>query len=566
MDKVINFIDLESNHLADLQAFARQQLGIRSVTLLRKKELIDLIQEKLREESERQNAAHSGRQPAALPTEESAAAPAALEKPAAPKRGRPRKKAPEAPAAPEVSTDANAAASAEAEVSENVKKALFQKAASAYKNKLAAEKAKEAAEKMPEEAEAPEGEEGADRGAAKPKTQADLSNAAPVQGVLEIAPDGYGFLRTKNYFPSEKDIYVSNGMIKKHNLRNGDHVKGLALPVRSNDKFPPLHSVEAVNDVPYTKDAVRPHFDALTPVFPDARLTLETAVDPSELATRIIDLIAPIGKGQRGLIVSPPKAGKTMLLKKIANAITMNYPEVKLIILLIDERPEEVTDIQRSTNVEVAYSTFDELPEHHTKISEMVLERSKRLVEQGRDVVILMDSITRLARAYNITVPVSGRSLSGGLDPSALFKPKKFFGAARNIENGGSLTIIATALIDTGSRMDEVIFEEFKGTGNMEIHLDRKLSERRIFPAIDLNKSGTRREDLLLSDKELESVQLMRKHLSEGRTDKVAEFIISTLSATKNNAQFIKKLSENFASADKNKTPDDQIINNLFNY
>ena len=283
-----------------------------------------------------------------------------------------------------------------------------------------------------------------------------------------------------------------------------------------------------------------------------------------ELATRLIDLIAPIGKGQRGLIVSPPKAGKTVLLKKIANSITQNHPDVHLIVLLIDERPEEVTDMQRSTTGEVVYSTFDELPEHHTRISENVLEYSKRLVEMGKDVVILLDSITRLARAYNLTVPVTGRTLSGGLDPSALFKPKKFFGAARNIEDGGSLTIIATALVETGSRMDEVIFEEFKGTGNMELHLDRKLSEKRVFPALDINRSSTRREDLLLSRRELEGVELMRKHFSEGRTERVTEMIINNLTKTPNNQKFVASIRESFKNTDGDLT--DISVDTLFDF
>ena len=564
MDSLINFINLESNSLADLQAFARTQLGIRSVTTLRKKELIELIREKLREESIRQSNAAAAAQTAQEPSnnvqitdKEEASFPSqsvvseqmgTQEKPVV-RRGRPRKKP------IEQEGDQSLAIQKEA-VEKAIYKKLLSTRTSSNEAVPAAEPEKSSGEPLSETASA----------APQQKPQIDLSNASPVQGILEIVTDGYGFLRSKNYYLSDKDVYVSNGMIKKQGLRNGDFIKGLALPVRSGEKFPPLCMVESINGIPYSRDNVRPNFDALTPVFPDSRLTLETITNPNELATRIIDLIAPIGKGQRGLIVSPPKAGKTMLLKKIANAITTNYPDVKLIILLIDERPEEVTDIQRSTNVEVAYSTFDELPEHHTKISEIVLEHSKRLVEQGQDVVILMDSITRLARAYNITVPVSGRSLSGGLDPSALFKPKKFFGAARNIENGGSLTIIATALIETGSRMDEVIFEEFKGTGNMEIHLDHKLSERRIFPAIDLNKSGTRREDLLLSKRELDSVQLMRKNLSEGRTDKVAEYIINTLASTKNNDQFITKIMENFASAEKTRAADDIIISNLFNY
>ena len=326
--------------------------------------------------------------------------------------------------------------------------------------------------------------------------QADkFENDDPVEGVLEVMPDGYGFLRGDNYLSGPKDIYVSPSQIRRFNLKTGDKVGGKARIPKEGEKFQALLFVQSINGDMPDLAARRTPFEYLTPIYPEERINLETS--PREHATRLIDLIAPIGKGQRGMVVSPPKAGKTILLKKIANAVCTNYPEIELIVLLIDERPEEVTDMQRSIKGEVIYSTFDEVPEHHTKVAEMVLERAQRLVEQRKDVVILLDSITRLARAYNLTIPPTGRTLSGGLDPGALHKPKKFFGAARNIENGGSLTIIATALVETGSRMDDVVFEEFKGTGNMELHLDRKLSEKRIFPAIDLQKSGTRREELL---------------------------------------------------------------------
>ena len=324
-------------------------------------------------------------------------------------------------------------------------------------------------------------------------TSEKIESDDPIEGVLEVLPDGYGFLRSENYLSGPKDVYVSPSQIRRFGLKTGDKIKGKGRIPKEGEKFQALLYVQTVNsDTPDVASKRKP-FEHLTPIYPDSKLTLETA--PRELSTRLIDLIAPIGKGQRGMIVSPPKAGKTILLKKIANSISTNYPEVELIVLLIDERPEEVTDMQRSIKGEVIYSTFDELPEHHIKVAEMVLERAQRLVEQQKDVVILLDSITRLARAYNLTIPPTGRTLSGGLDPGALHKPKKFFGAARNIEFGGSLTIMATALIETGSRMDDVIFEEFKGTGNMELHLDRKLSEKRIFPAIDINKSGTRREE-----------------------------------------------------------------------
>ncbi|HOM03805.1 MAG TPA: transcription termination factor Rho [Acetivibrio sp.] len=366
----------------------------------------------------------------------------------------------------------------------------------------------------------------------------------PVEGVLEVLPDGYGFLRSDNYLSGPKDVYVSPSQIRRFNLKTGDKIKGKGRIPKEGEKFQALLYVQSVNGDPPEVAAKRVPFEYLTPIYPDQRITLETT--PRELSTRLIDLIAPIGKGQRGMIVSPPKAGKTILLKKIANAITNNYPEMELIVLLIDERPEEVTDMQRSIKGEVIYSTFDEVPEHHIKVAEMVLERAQRLVEQKKDVVILLDSITRLARAYNLTIPPTGRTLSGGLDPGALHKPKRFFGAARNIENGGSLTIMATALIETGSRMDDVIFEEFKGTGNMELHLDRRLSEKRIFPAIDVNRSGTRREELLLDQKELEGIWAIRKAMSNMGTAEVTEMIINRLMQTKNNAEFVNSINVAF--------------------
>ena len=363
-----------------------------------------------------------------------------------------------------------------------------------------------------------------------------------VEGVLEVLPDGYGFLRGENYLSTSKDVYISPVQIRRFKLDNGDKVKGIARMPKEEEKFPALIYVGEVNDEAPEMAYKRRKFDDLTPIYPNERIHLETA--PNEYAMRIIDLMSPIGKGQRGMIVAPPKVGKTTLLKKIANSITINNPEIELIVLLIDERPEEVTDMRRSINGDVIFSTFDELPEHHVKVAEMVLERAKRLTEQNKDVVILLDSITRLARAYNLVMPSSGRTLSGGLDPSALHKPKKFFGAARNIENGGSLTILATALIETGSRMDDVIFEEFKGTGNMEVHLDRGLSEKRIFPAIDINKSGTRREELLLSPKELEVVFALRKAMSSRSVVEVTEQLIEQMMTTKNNEEFLNKISK----------------------
>ncbi len=360
-------------------------------------------------------------------------------------------------------------------------------------------------------------------------------------GVLEIQPDGYGFLRAENCLPGPNDVYISIAQIRRFNLRNGDHVAGKTRPQREGDRYSAILYITSINGEEPEKAAERPRFEDLVPIYPNERLRLEPPIGNGDLSLRLIDMLAPIGKGQRGMIVSQPKAGKTTLLKKVANAITAQYPDVHLIVLLIDERPEEVTDMQRSIDGEVIYSTFDEEPEHHTRVSEMVLDRAQRLVEMGKDVVVLLDSITRLARAYNLTITPTGRSLSGGLDPGALFRPKRFFGAARNIENGGSLTIIATALVETGSRMDDIIFEEFKGTGNMELHLDRKLSDRRVFPAIDLLKSGTRREELLLSEDEMNGEYQVRKMLA-GRQQEMYEQLIELMSKTIDNKDFFTRL------------------------
>ncbi len=362
------------------------------------------------------------------------------------------------------------------------------------------------------------------------------------EGILEVLPDGYGFLRGDNYLSSTKDVYISPIQIRRFRLVTGDLVKGISR-CKEGEKFPSLIFVGEVNGEHPEKALKRTRFEDLTPIYPNERLRLETV--PSNYATRMIDIISPIGKGQRGLIVAQPKAGKTTLLKEIANSISTNNPECELIMLLIDERPEEVTDMQRSIKGQVVYSTFDELPEHHAKVAEMVIERAKRLVEQNKDVVILLDSITRLARAYNLVVPSSGRTLSGGIDPASLHKPKKFFGAARNIENGGSLTILATALTETGSRMDDVIFEEFKGTGNMEVLLDRTLAEKRIFPAIDMNRSNTRKEELLLDKSELETAALIRKAMHNMSSAESTEEILKVIKATNNNREFLKKV--NFA-------------------
>lgn len=382
----------------------------------------------------------------------------------------------------------------------------------------------------------------------KSETRIDLDSGQVANGILEVMSEGYGFIRCENFLPGENDIYVAPSQIRRFNLKTGDIVKGKIRVKTQNEKFAALLYVETVNDRKLDEAIKRPGFENLTPIFPNERLRMETARE--NMAMRIVDLISPIGKGQRGMIVSQPKAGKTTLLKEIAKSIQKNNPDMHMIILLIDERPEEVTDIKENIqgeNVEVIYSTFDELPEHHKRVSEMVIERAKRLVEHKQDVIILLDSITRLARAYNLTVQPSGRTLSGGLDPAALHMPKRFFGAARNMREGGSLTILATALVETGSKMDDVVFEEFKGTGNMELVLDRKLSEKRVFPAIDISKSGTRREDLLLDKDEQEAVYIMRKALNGMKKDDAAEKILDMFSKTKNNnelIQVVKKLKK----------------------
>ena len=372
-----------------------------------------------------------------------------------------------------------------------------------------------------------------------------LDSGTTVRGILEVMQDGYGFIRSANYLPGENDVYVSPSQIRRFNLKTGDILEGNTRIKTQQEKFSALLYLSKVNDTDPMKIMHRKNFEDMTPIFPNERLSLECG--KTSTAMRIMDLMSPIGKGQRGMIVSPPKAGKTTLLKQVALSVQKNNPEVHLLILLIDERPEEVTDIRESIegeNVEVIYSTFDELPEHHKRVSEMVIERAKRLVEHKKDVMILIDSITRLARAYNLTVPPSGRTLSGGLDPAALHMPKRFFGAARNMREGGSLTILATALVDTGSKMDDVVYEEFKGTGNMELVLDRKLSEKRMFPAIDILKSGTRREDLLLSREELEAVESMRKGLNGLRQEEAVDNILNMFSRTKNNEELIQMVKK----------------------
>jgi transcription termination factor Rho len=373
------------------------------------------------------------------------------------------------------------------------------------------------------------------------RTQTESMGFKYGEGVLDVIEDGFGFLRGERFLPGSDDIYVSQSQIRRFGLRTGDKVSGQTRPPKDNEKFFSLLRVEAVNGIDPETARRRPNFDQLTPIFPLELIDLET--QPHILSTRLLNLVAPVGRGQRGLIVSPPKAGKTVILKSIANGITANYEDIHLMVCLIGERPEEVTDMKRSVDGEVVSSTFDEPVEDHTKVAEMALERAKRLVEGGRDVVILLDSITRLARAYNLAVPPSGRTLSGGIDPIALYPPKRFFGAARNIEGGGSLTIVATCLVDTGSRMDDVIYEEFKGTGNMELHLDRKLAERRIYPSIDIQRSGTRREDLLLDDHALRQVYTMRRMVSMLGGTEGTELLLGRLAKTQNNAEFLVSLS-----------------------
>lgn len=405
-------------------------------------------------------------------------------------------------------------------------------------------KQEEHPEREPEQEE-PQPRQRADRFERTEPSQKDklMENSPIGEGILEVMADGFGFLRTDNFLPGTNDIYISPSQIRRFSLKTGDAVKGNIRPAREGEKFGALLFVQSVNGDKPEDAAKRPNFEELTPIYPEEKLRLET--ERGELSGRIIDLIAPIGKGQRGMIVAPPKVGKTILLTKLANAITKNHKEVYLIVLLIDERPEEVTDIQRSIegeNVDIVYSTFDEEPEHHKRVTEMVLERAKRLVEQGKDLVILLDSITRLARAYNLTIPPSGRTLSGGLDPAALHMPKRFFGAARNIEGGGSLTILATALVDTGSKMDEVVFEEFKGTGNMELVLDRRLAERRVFPAVDIVKSGTRREEKLLSTEELDCNYTLRRMAGSMSAMEMTEGFFDLMRKSKNNKEFMERL------------------------
>ena len=493
--------------LAQLRELAKGQ-GIKNVSGLRKSELIDRLCELAeKEEQEKQEREASQAEPVESPAEvHSQAAPVAAPQAADPTRRRQAYSHPERP----VRQSQNGQGT---EIRQEARQN-----GSLQENSVSAP-------------------------ASDPKVELqELDSGIEANGILEVMPDGFGFIRCENYLPGENDVYVAPSQIRRFNMKTGDIIRGSRRVRTATEKFAALLYVTSINGYPVNQAERRPNFEDLTPIFPNQRLSLEVRNGRNTTAMRVMDLLAPIGKGQRGMIVSPPKAGKTTLLKQVAKAVTTNFPDMHLIILLIDERPEEVTDIKESVvgpNVEVIYSTFDELPDRHKRVSEMVIERAKRLVEHGRDVMILLDSITRLARAYNLVVPPSGRTLSGGLDPAALHMPKRFFGAARNMREGGSLTILATALVDTGSRMDDVIYEEFKGTGNMELVLDRKLSEKRIFPAIDILKSGTRRADLLLSREEAEAVDNIRKATNSMKADEAVEKILDLFARTRSNREFV---------------------------
>lgn len=488
--------ELEEMSLVELRLYAKK-IGIKSVTSYRKQELIEVIRET---DQKKQEPAKNEGKNAEAGTEQKAR------------------------------TERNASSKKEAQKdAHNAQRDAYnKKALSKYNDRQRKESGngKKTTEYSPSEIE-------------------QLDSGETKSGILEVLPEGYGFIRCDNFLPGEDDVYVSPAMIRKYRLRTGDILVGNVRVRNQNEKFAALLYIKSVNGYSLEKIMRRAKFEQLTPVFPDERIRLETP--GASVSMRMMDLISPIGRGQRGMIVSQPKTGKTTLLKQVAKAVKTNHPKMHLIVLLIDERPEEVTDIKESImghNVEVIYSTFDELPENHKRVSEMVIERAKRLVESGEDVMILLDSITRLARAYNLTVQPSGRTLSGGLDPAALHMPKRFFGAARNMREGGSLTILATALVDTGSKMDDVVFEEFKGTGNMELVLDRKLSEKRVFPAIDLPKSSTRREDLLLSQEELEAAFLMRKAFNGAKSEEAVEHVIEMFRKTKNNQEFVQMIKK----------------------
>ena len=530
----------ESLALTDLKAIAKSR-GIKGTSTMKKAEVVEAMLKMDSQES--QKAVAEG---AAVQGEESGR-PAGAEKPAqaekAERTEQPEKQA-EKPERAEKQTERTERSERQAEKPERTERPERQ-----------TEKPErtERPERQTERPERPERQsDKADRGertererAENEKSLADLDSGEIANGILEVMPDGYGFIRCENYLPGENDVYVAPSQIRRFGLKTGDIVEGNTRVKTQAEKFSALLFVKKINGYVPEVASRRRNFEDMTPIFPDKRLRMETP--GASIAMRIMDLMSPVGKGQRGMIVSPPKAGKTTLLKEVAKSIKKNSPEMHLIILLIDERPEEVTDIREAIegpNVEVIYSTFDELPEHHKRVSEMVIERAKRLVEHGRDVTILLDSITRLTRAYNLVVPPSGRTLSGGLDPAALHMPKRFFGAARNMREGGSLTILATALVETGSKMDDVVYEEFKGTGNMEMVLDRKLSERRVFPAIDIPKSGTRREDLLLNREELEAINIMRKALNSLKPEEAVDKILDMFSRTRTNMEFVNMVKK----------------------
>ena len=529
----MNSSELNTLTIAELYALAKEH-GIPSFRKYKKAQLIELLQAPAPAPKKRGRPARSAKTPETV-TELPAPEQPAPEQPA-PEQPAPEQPAPEQPAESD-GTSAEAVEKpqehASGEQRERYQRYNRQQNGRQFQNRPHRQ-GNNRPYRVPEAEQKPE----------KPAEPAPLPETGTAAGVLEIM-EGYGFLRVSNYDAGPNDVYVANAQIRRCNMKNGDFVEGRTRARREGDKYEALLYVDRVNGRDPDENAKsRVNYEDLIPIFPNERYTLETPGRVNNLSVRLIDLIAPIGKGQRAMIVSQPKAGKTTLLKQIANGITENYPDTHLIVLLIDERPEEVTDMRRSIRGEVVASTFDELPEHHTRIAEMVQERAMRLVEDGKDVVILLDSLTRLTRAYNLVIPPTGRTLSGGMDPGALHKPKRFFGAARNIENGGSLTVIATALVETGSRMDDIVYEEFKGTGNMEIHLDRRLSEKRIFPAIDVYKSGTRRDDLLLSQKELDGVRMLRRMLANGGSGDVTENLVSMMDKTPNNEEFLVRLKD----------------------
>ncbi len=503
----------ESLPLTELRAVAKAR-GMKNISTLRKPELVDAMCK----QDELDAAKASSAEKEARDKEA---------KPEGAKRGRPKR------------TDEKSSATKSA--TKPAVKAVSKPVAKAAGEDTPAETEAPAKEMKPAESVKPAGERTQAEGSSQTegKSIPEEMTGAPAHGILEVITEGFGFIRSANYLPGDADVYVSPAQIRKFGLKTGDVISGVTRVKNASEKFGALMYINSVNGFSIQDTLHRCNFEDMTPIFPDERLHLETQHSP--VSMRIVDLVSPIGKGQRGMIVSPPKAGKTTLLKQVAKAIQRNHPEMHMIILLIDERPEEVTDMKESVvgdNVEIIYSTFDELPEHHKRVAEMVMERAKRLVEHKKDVMILLDSITRLARAYNLTVPPSGRTLSGGLDPAALHMPKKFFGAARNMREGGSLTILATALVDTGSKMDDVVYEEFKGTGNMELVLDRKLSEKRVFPAIDIVRSSTRREDLLLDESEQAAVDIMRKEINGMKTDEAVETILNLFSRTRTNREY----------------------------